>query len=148
LSPRTSLRTSLPRGGSEARDQLGAVFRRAHDGLSAKAKLVADLTVLERDERIHDMTENAHLHALVSGRVQGVNFRYYTIREASRLGVTGWVANRRDGKVECVAEGPRSRLEEMLDFLHQGSPSAHVTNVEASWGSPTGEFAEFKVRYL
>lgn len=94
------------------------------------------------------MTENARLHALVSGRVQGVNFRYYTTREASRLGVTGWVANRHDGKVECVAEGPRSRLEEMLDFFHEGSPSAHVTNVEASWESATGEFEDFKVRYL
>lgn len=94
------------------------------------------------------MTKNARLHALVSGRVQGVNFRYYTTREASRLGVTGWVANRRDGKVECVAEGPRSKLEQMLDFLHRGSPSAHVTNVEASWKSPTGKFEDFKVRYL
>ena len=94
------------------------------------------------------MTEKARLHALVSGHVQGVNFRYYTTREASRLGVTGWVANRRDGKVECVAEGPRSALEELLDFLHEGSPSARVTDVDASWESPRGELEDFKVRYL
>lgn len=94
------------------------------------------------------MTDKARLHALVSGRVQGVNFRYYTTREASRLGVTGWVANRRDGKVECVAEGPRPALEQLLDFLHEGSPSAHVTDVDASWESARGEFEDFGVRYL
>lgn len=94
------------------------------------------------------MTEKARLHAIVSGHVQGVNFRYYTTREASRLGVTGWVANRRDGKVECVAEGPRSALEELLNFLHEGSPSARVTNVDASWEPARDEFESFKVRYL
>jgi acylphosphatase len=93
-------------------------------------------------------SEQARLHAVVSGRVQGVNFRYYTIRNAQRLGLTGWVANRRDGKVECVAEGPPHALQELLEFLHLGSPSAHVTGVNTSWEKPAGEFEGFGVRYL
>lgn len=92
--------------------------------------------------------EQARLHAVVEGRVQGVNFRYYTVRTARRLGVTGWVANRWDGTVETVAEGPRAALESFLAFLHEGSPAAHVTRVNFRWEQPTGEFTDFTVRYL
>ncbi len=91
--------------------------------------------------------EQQRLHAVVHGRVQGVNFRYYTIQEASRLGLTGWVCNRRDGTVEVVAEGPRDRLERLERFLHQGPPSARVTQVESSWEPANGEFDTFRVRY-
>jgi acylphosphatase len=90
----------------------------------------------------------ARLHAIVEGRVQGVNFRYYTVRTAERLGVTGWVANRRDGRVETVSEGSEEALKSMLAYLRQGPPSATVTNVNTQWSAATGEFAEFRVRYL
>ena len=89
----------------------------------------------------------ARLHAVVRGFVQGVNFRYYTVRTAQRLGLVGWVANRWDGTVETVAEGPREALKEFRDFLHQGPPSSVVQRVDAEWGTPTGEFRHFKVRY-
>lgn len=90
----------------------------------------------------------ARLHATVHGRVQGVNFRYYTIHTAHRLGLTGWVANRWDGAVETVAEGPREALNEFWRFLHRGSPSAMVEKVDAEWETPTGEFGHFGVRYI
>ncbi|RLC66866.1 MAG: acylphosphatase [Chloroflexi bacterium] len=90
----------------------------------------------------------ARLHAVVHGLVQGVNFRYYTIRTAQRLGLTGWVANRRDGTVETVAEGPRQALEELLTFLHRGSPAARVQKVDARWETPSGEFERFRVWYV
>jgi acylphosphatase len=90
----------------------------------------------------------ARVHAVVHGYVQGVNFRYYTIRTAQRLGLSGWVANRRDGAVETIAEGRRSELDEFLHFLHRGSPSASVQTVDVKWESPTGEFSGFRVRYL
>jgi len=92
--------------------------------------------------------EQARLHAVVEGRVQGVNFRYYTVRTARRLGLTGWVANRWDGTVEAVAEGPRAALEALLNFLHEGPPAARVTRVNVRWEQPTGEFTNFTVRYL
>ena len=67
-----------------------------------------------------EQEKNARLHAFVEGRVQGVNFRYNTTRTAEKLGLTGWVANRRDGRVEAVAEGPKDALEKLLAFLHEG----------------------------
>lgn len=92
-------------------------------------------------------TSQARVHAIVHGYVQGVNFRYYTTRTARRLGLAGWVANRRDGTVETIAEGKRSDLEDFVDFLHRGSPAARVEDVDREWESPTGEFEGFRVRY-
>ena len=90
----------------------------------------------------------ARLHAVVHGRVQGVNFRYYTIRNAQALGLTGWVANRWDSTVETVAEGGRETLAQFQDFLHRGPPSAMVQRVDMAWEAPTGQFRHFGVRYL
>ncbi len=88
------------------------------------------------------------LHAHVYGRVQGVNFRYYTQKEADALGLTGWVANRFDGSVEVVAEGEKATLQRLLTFLHRGPPSARVDRVQAEWTEATGEFHRFRVRHL
>jgi acylphosphatase len=93
-------------------------------------------------------TPQARLRVVVHGYVQGVNFRYYATRTARGLGLSGWVANRRDGTVETIAEGRQSDLHEFLDFLHRGSPSASVQGVDVEWDSPTGEFSGFRVRYL
>ena len=88
----------------------------------------------------------ARLRAVVHGRVQGVNFRYYTGVTAQRLGLSGWVANRWDGTVETVAEGEHAALDEFLAFLRRGSPSAVVERVDAEWQTPAGEFKHFRVR--
>ncbi|SIN88381.1 acylphosphatase [Sulfurivirga caldicuralii] len=85
------------------------------------------------------------LHALVSGRVQGVWFRAYTQRKARELGLTGWVRNLPDGRVEVVAEGPRPQLEALAQWLWQGSPLSKVTDVSLSWLPATGEFLRFEV---
>jgi acylphosphatase len=87
------------------------------------------------------------LHAIVHGRVQGVNFRSYTFRKAVELSLSGWVRNVHDGTVETVAEGEREQLSDFLAFLHVGSPSATVTHVDFDWQEATGEFREFLVRY-
>lgn len=88
------------------------------------------------------------LHARVYGRVQGVNFRYYTQKEARTLGLTGWVANHFDGSVGVVAEGEKAALQKLLAFLHRGPPSARVDRVQTEWAAATGEFSHFRVRYL
>ena len=59
----------------------------------------------------------------VSGRVQGVGFRYTTQQKASRLGLTGWVRNERDGSVEIHCEGAPERIAALLDWLEAGGPS-------------------------
>ena len=85
------------------------------------------------------------LHARVSGRVQGVNFRYYTYVTAKEIGATGWVRNRSDGTVEVIAEGTRQQLEKLLQFLNTGPVSAIVSQVQADWLPATGEFADFQI---
>ncbi len=67
---------------------------------------------------------------LVSGRVQGVSFRYYTRQQAQRLGVSGWAYNLADGRVEVVACGDSRAVEQLCAWLHQGPPLAYVTSVQ------------------
>ncbi len=93
-----------------------------------------------------DEKTNARLHAMVSGRVQGVNFRYFVIQQASELELTGWVRNRWDGSVEVTAEGPRQKLEQLLQSIRQGPPMARVEDVDMAWLEATGEFVGFSVR--
>lgn len=82
------------------------------------------------------------------GLVQGVYFRHYTLREARRLGVVGWVANQPDGAVHVVAEGDEDALRRLLDYLHHGPPAARVEQVDSVWAVASGNFADFRVRYL
>jgi acylphosphatase len=98
------------------------------------------------------MTESDHLpqrrlHAIIHGRVQGVNFRSYTLEKAFSLGLKGWVQNTAGGTVETVAEGSEDPLKKFLDFLHIGSPSACVTHVDVTWEAATGKFDDFRVRH-
>ncbi|MGB8647047.1 MAG: acylphosphatase [Anaerolineae bacterium] len=91
--------------------------------------------------------EAARLAVHVSGRVQGVNFRWFTQRCANDFGLRGWVRNRGDGSVELVAEGERGALENFLDAVRVGPSSAVVESVDTQWSAPTGEFGRFEIRY-
>jgi acylphosphatase len=88
----------------------------------------------------------ARLDATVIGRVQGVGFRYFVLREAMALGLEGWVANTSGGAVRCVAEGPRVSLETLLERLHDGPASAIVDRVSAAWMPATGTLGPFGIR--
>jgi len=65
----------------------------------------------------------------VAGRVQGVGFRWFTQAEAERLGLSGWVRNRRDGSVEAEVVGPPERIDEFAGRLAVGPSSSNVTDV-------------------
>ena len=93
------------------------------------------------------MPEKVRLQAIVHGRVQGVNFRYYTQLRAQELGVTGYVRNRWDRTVEVVAEGEREAVEKLLEFIKVGPRGALVQRVHSQWQDPTGQFEYFEVRY-
>lgn len=86
-------------------------------------------------------------HVYVSGRVQGVFFRATTRDEARARGVTGWVKNLPDGRVEAVFEGEEEKVREMIDFCHEGSRAASVSDVEVEWEEYRDEFSDFGVRY-
>ena len=86
-------------------------------------------------------------HVFISGFVQGVFFRYETRRNAAHRGVTGWVRNLRDGRVEAVFEGEKEAVEEMIEFCRRGPPSATIKHVEVRWEMPTEEYKHFSVLY-
>ncbi len=90
---------------------------------------------------------NQRLTASITGRVQGVSFRYYTCLEARKLGLTGWVRNEYDGSVTAVAEGPTDQLQQLERFLHQGPTYAKVESVNSEYSASTGEFTSFETRY-
>ena len=86
------------------------------------------------------------LEARVHGDVQGVGFRWFVIREATRLGLVGWVANRSDGTVGVVAEGPREVLDQLVGALEAGPPAARVSHVERRHSSASGGMHRFEIR--
>jgi acylphosphatase len=94
-----------------------------------------------------DKSEKAELHAVVSGRVQGVFFRMFVLREAQSLGLCGWVRNRPDGTVEVLAEGDRLRLERLGERLRKGPSGAHVTDVALDWAEYSHQFDDFSIAY-
>jgi acylphosphatase len=81
----------------------------------------------------------------ISGRVQGVYFRVYTRKAALGFGLRGWVKNLPDGRVEAVIEGEERKVEEMLEWCWQGSPSSKVEKVEVITEPYRGEFKDFIV---
>lgn len=85
--------------------------------------------------------------ARVTGRVQGVGYRFFVRSLAHQLGVKGWVRNERDGSVRVVAEGPEETLHRLLSALRAGPSSADVRQVDVQWESPTGAFHGFDVRF-
>jgi acylphosphatase len=89
---------------------------------------------------------NLRIHVIVAGRVQGVGFRYATVDAASRIGVSGWVRNTRDGRVEIVAEGSRVQVEELVDWCRRGPAFARVTEVEWSEVTTDEELRGFEIR--
>ncbi len=92
------------------------------------------------------MDTDRRLDAVVRGRVQGVYFRQSTLRQAQVLGLSGWVANRSDGSVAVVAEGPQPILERLLAWLHTGPTMAYVDGVDVAWSNATGAYRGFTVR--
>jgi acylphosphatase len=89
---------------------------------------------------------NGRLSARVFGRVQGVGFRWWVVREADELGLTGWVMNHEDERsVELVAEGSVSALDRLEQRLREGPPGARVERVDVSRGPASGEFGRFGI---
>ena len=86
------------------------------------------------------------LTARVSGRVQGVGFRWWVRRHAEGLGLVGWVMNGDDERsVEVVAEGPASSIAELERLLNEGPSGARVESVDARRGPVSGEFDRFGI---
>ena len=85
------------------------------------------------------------IHVLISGRVQGVAFRWVTEDVANQLKVLGCVRNLLDGRVEVMAEGEEKILIQFLEFLKQGPRHAKVIDLQVDWLEFTGEFKSFEI---
>ena len=84
-------------------------------------------------------------HIYVSGRVQGVFFRWHTKEEADKHGVKGWVRNLPDGRVEALLEGEKEAVEAVIEFCRRGPPLARVEKVEVQWEPYKGEYEKFRI---
>ena len=86
------------------------------------------------------------VHATVTGRVQGVSFRYYAVEQARSLGVAGWVRNEPDGSVVLHAQGADDAVDALVEWCRSGPPLAKVRRVAVREATETAE-SSFDVRY-
>jgi acylphosphatase len=86
-------------------------------------------------------------HILVVGRVQGVGFRAFAARTATRLDLSGGVRNLDDGRVELEVEGEKTVIEALLQEFKVGPPAAHVRTIEVEWSVATGRYSHFDIWY-
>ncbi|MYT33648.1 MULTISPECIES: acylphosphatase [unclassified Streptomyces] len=93
------------------------------------------------------MDEDVRMTAWVRGRVQEVGFRWFTRANALRIGgLTGFAVNLGDGRVQVVAEGPKDRCEDLLEWLRTGDTPGHVDGVTEIWATPRGGYDGFEIR--
>ncbi|MHB8069415.1 MAG: acylphosphatase [Desulfobaccales bacterium] len=91
--------------------------------------------------------EKARVHVIIEGRVQGVFFRAHTRDEATARGLSGWVRNLPDGRVEALFEGEREVLNSMLAWCHQGPRYSYVDRVDPEWQPYRGDQQGFRIVY-
>jgi acylphosphatase len=89
--------------------------------------------------------KKSRAHVWITGRVQGVFFRAYTRDAAQRIGVSGWVRNLPDGRVEAVLEGEADKVEKMIEWCREGSPMSRVDTVEILEEVYTGNFDRLEI---
>lgn len=93
------------------------------------------------------MTGKARAHVLISGRVQGVAYRYFAEKYAKSFGITGWVKNLYDGRVEVLAEGDRNDLDRFLARLKEGPRLALIEDFDVTWEEFANEFQDFQITF-
>lgn len=87
------------------------------------------------------------LQIIVSGKVQGVGYRYYTQMKAIQFGITGWVRNLREGGVEILASGSKENLEKFIDEVRRGNPFSTVDHIEVNEIKNTETYKSFAIKY-
>ena len=82
--------------------------------------------------------EKIRAHVIVSGKVQGVGYRFSTVNKAKQVGVSGWVRNLLDSRVEAVFQGTQEQVDAMIRWCYQGSPASVVKDVLVEYEQPEG----------
>lgn len=83
----------------------------------------------------------------ISGRVQGVGYRYFTVQKANEIGVTGWVRNSVDGGVIIIAQGIEAEIKTFIDYLYIGPTRSRVDKISTCVMQITSIFDSFSVKY-
>lgn len=86
------------------------------------------------------------VHLFISGVVQGVGYRWSCSRAARSIGVTGWVRNLDDGRVEALAQGTQAQADEFVKWCYRGPAEARVTDIAAAFGESVETFSDFGIR--
>ena len=94
-----------------------------------------------------DQSQRARVRLRITGRVQGVGFRFSALDEARRLGLRGWVRNTHDGAVELMAEGEQGALRQLVSWCYAGPRGALVTDVHETWLRDQQEFDSFRITH-
>lgn len=84
-------------------------------------------------------------HLFVSGFVQGIGFRAFIKHNAEQLGITGWVRNLPDGRVEAVLQGDKEKIKKLIELCNKGPFLAEVEELVVEWEGKGSEYSDFKV---
>ncbi len=126
----------------------------SHQGYGIKGNLAERLEsalrtweALKKKAREAAPVELVRAHVFISGIVQGVSYRASTQAEAQKRGLSGWVKNLDDGRVEALVQGPKDKVEELLQWCKRGPSAAKVEKVDVTWEAAAEAIATFEVRY-
>lgn len=89
--------------------------------------------------------EKVRAHVYISGEVQGIGFRGFLERLANSKGITGWVRNLDDGRVEAIFEGDEEKVKYVLERCHRGPPFSKVNEIKINWEPYKSEFSSFEI---
>ena len=81
----------------------------------------------------------------IAGKVQGVGFRYFVMRQAKELGITGWVSNKPNGDVEALAQGDKEDLEQLIAKVKQGPSFSRVEDISLNWVNEAEQYFGFEI---
>lgn len=104
------------------------------------------------DTVVHDVNwksvgANVRAHVFVHGYVQRVGFRWFLHQKANEVGVTGFVRNLDDGRLEAVFEGSKDQVEDMISYARTGPDAAKVRSIDIYWEEPEGSWDELEITY-
>jgi len=105
------------------------------------------MEIEKHSESVGDKTDLCRVTVQYEGRVQGVGFRWSTVRIAAAFPITGFVRNEPDGTVRMTAEGRRSDLEAFLRAIEASHLGHHIRNRRITWSAADGSFRAFEIRY-
>ena len=89
--------------------------------------------------------DNLTVNMKITGKVQGVGFRYYVLRQAQELGIRGWVSNKPNGDVEALAQGDKEDLEQFIAKVKQGPSFSIVDDVILNWEDGQENYTSFEI---